>query len=195
MSNNTLVVNDFEQAVDILEQLQKAISPDLESMNLPANEENSEESSEENTASEENTEGTIDTSHGGLPLLLRWPKGKKLKISKTLQSQDMQLAVTKKREWFDMSGNLQVDNEQVIELRRLLELLKTSNGRYVKLDDDQILALSENLHNQLQLLSQSLDDGEFHPLASLQVEEAVSGMRMKTIHGTRKLKRCMSQTK
>lgn len=115
-------------------------------------------------------------------LVLRWPKGKKLSLTSTFDSAHLQLAVSKKSEWFDMSGSLQVNNEQVIELRKLLELVSTSNGRFIQLDNEQILALSEELRHKLDQINQVTDDGKFHPLASLQVEQATTGMRMKTIH-------------
>lgn len=115
-------------------------------------------------------------------LLLRWPKGKKISLTKKLDSEHLQLAVSKKSEWFDITGNLQVNNEQVIELRKLLELVRTSNGRFIELGADQILALSDDLRHKLEQINQLTDDGKFHPLASLQMEEATTGMRMKTIH-------------
>ena len=115
-------------------------------------------------------------------LVLRWPKGKKVTLSKTLDSEHLQLAVSQKNEWFDITGDLQIDNEQVIELRKLLELVQTSHGRFIELGEEQILALSDDLRHKLELINQVTDDGKFHPLASLQMEEATTGMRMKTIH-------------
>jgi SNF2 family DNA or RNA helicase len=115
-------------------------------------------------------------------LILRWPKGKKISLTKKLDSAHLQLSVAKKNEWFDITGDLQVDNEQVIDLRKLLELVKTSNGRFIELGASQILALSDDLRHKLEQINQVTDDGKFHPLASLQIEEATSGMRMKTIH-------------
>jgi superfamily II DNA or RNA helicase len=115
-------------------------------------------------------------------LVLRWPKGKKISLTEKLDSQHLQLSFSKKSEWFDISGDLQVNNEQVIELRKLLELVKTSNGRFIELGADQILVLSDELRHKLDLMNQVTDNGKFHPLASLQIEQATSGMRMKTIH-------------
>jgi SNF2 family DNA or RNA helicase len=122
------------------------------------------------------------TALANFDLLLRWPKGKKISLSKKLESQHLQLALNKKSEWFDISGELQVDNEQVIELRRLLSLIGTSNGRYIELDANKILVLSEDLRQKLAAIDHVTTDGQFHPLASLQIEEATAGMRMKTIH-------------
>jgi len=115
-------------------------------------------------------------------LQLRWPKGKKISLSKKLDSSHLQLSMAKKSEWFDISGDLQVSNEMVIDLRKLLELVKTSNGRFIELDSQQVLALSSDLRQKLEQINQLTDNGKFHPLASLQMEEATAGMRMKTIH-------------
>jgi SNF2 family DNA or RNA helicase len=115
-------------------------------------------------------------------LILRWPKGKKISLGKTFDSKHLQLSLTKNSEWFDITGELQVNNEQVLELRKLLELVKTSHGRFIELGSDQILALSDDLRLKLEQINQVTDDGKFHPLASFQVEEATAGMRMKTIH-------------
>ncbi|WP_068374839.1 DEAD/DEAH box helicase, partial [Paraglaciecola hydrolytica] len=124
----------------------------------------------------------IAISQAAFALVLRWPKGKKITLTKKLDSQHLQLAFSQKNEWFDISGELQIDNEQVLELRKLLELVRTSNGRFIELGAEQILTLSDDLRHKLELINQVTDDGKFHPLASLQMEEATSGMRMKTLH-------------
>lgn len=128
----------------------------------------------------EQLEGAI--AHQSLPLILRWPRGKTIRLSRPLESQHLQLALSKTNEWFDIGGKLQIDDEHVIELRKLLELVKTSHGRFIELGSEQILALSEDLRHKLEQINQVTDDGQFHPLASLKIEEATSGMRMKTLH-------------
>ena len=124
----------------------------------------------------------LASSSNAFALMLRWPKGKKISLSKTLDSAHLQLGVSKQSEWFDITGDLQVSNELVIDLRKLLELVKTSNGRFIELEAQQILALSDDLRKKLEHINHVTDDGKFHPLASLQIEEATAGMRMKTIH-------------
>lgn len=128
----------------------------------------------------EQLEATSDA--GTMDLLLRWPKGKTLKLSQILKAENLLLSVGKGKEWFDITGELQFDNEQVLELRKLLELMSGSSGRFIQLDKDQILVLSNELHEKLEQINQVTDDGKFPPLASLQVEEATTGMRMKTLH-------------
>lgn len=127
-------------------------------------------------------------------LLLRWPAGKRLNLSKPIGQDQMQLAMTKSNEWFDMTGQLQVDDEQVIDLRALLTLMSTSNGRYVTLDDDKVLVLTEQLKERLTLLAHALQGERFHRTAALQVEHAISGMRMKTIDAWDQQTRLMHQS-
>ncbi|KMT64381.1 DEAD/DEAH box helicase [Catenovulum maritimum] len=114
---------------------------------------------------------------------LRWPKGKKIKLSKKLEAQHLQLAINKKNEWFDFTGELQVDDEEVIEIKRLLELVATNHTRFIKMDSGKILALSQDLRKKLEQLQNISEDGKFHPLASFVAEEATSGMRLKPLHG------------
>lgn len=120
--------------------------------------------------------------NGEIDLVLRWPKGKKLKLSKTLKSEDLLLSIGKNKEWFDITGELQIDSEEVLELRKLLALMTTTSGRFIELDAQQILVLSQELRQKLDQINNVADEGKFHPLASLQMEEATSGMRMKTLH-------------
>ena len=130
----------------------------------------------------EQLERLIRMEPAPIALRLRWPKGKKIQLSKTLKSEHLSLAIGKKNEWFDISGNLAVDEQQVLELRTLLDLIKSASGRFIQLDSGQVLALSEDLRKRLDLINQNTDDGKFHPLASMQVAEATTGMRMKTLH-------------
>ena len=129
----------------------------------------------------EQLELTCTDPNSPLAIKLRWPKGKKFHLSKPLQSQHMQLAMTKKNQWFNLNGSLQVNDEKVIELKALLALIDNQQGRFIALDNQQILALSDELKQRLVSLNQATDQGQFHPLASLQVQEAITPMRMKTL--------------
>ena len=130
----------------------------------------------------EQLERVVNKNPMPFALRLRWPKGKKINLSKTLDGQHLSLAVNKKSEWFDLSGELAVDENEVIELRKLLELVSAASGRFVQLSADQILVLSQDLREKLDQLNHATEGGKFHQLASIQVAEATTGMRMKTNH-------------
>ena len=123
---------------------------------------------------------------GSMDLLLRWPKGKTLKLSQQMKAENLLLSMGQSKEWFDIAGELQFDNEQVLELRKLLELMSGTSGRFIQLDQQQILVLSSELRQKLDQINQITDEGKFPPLASLQMEEATTGMRMKTLHAWKK---------
>lgn len=125
---------------------------------------------------------------------LRWPKGKKINLTKPLERQHLALAVGKPSEWFDITGELAVNEDEVIELRKLLDLISAASGRFVPLDSGQILALSQDLKERLDLINQATDGGKFHPLASSLIEEATTGMRMKTIHAWKKQAKSMHES-
>ncbi|WP_199915630.1 DEAD/DEAH box helicase [Saccharobesus litoralis] len=128
-----------------------------------------------------------------IALKLRWPKGKKFSLSKPLESQHLQLKVGKSTEWFDLSGELQISEEQVIDFRQLLKLVASSNGRFIQLDESQIIALSDDLRAKLEQLNHATDEGRFHQLASGQILEATQGMRLKPLHSWEKQTQKMHQ--
>jgi len=117
-----------------------------------------------------------------LPLLLRWPKGKTLSLSPELQTQHLQLAMYRQNEWFNLQGELQLDDDKVIAVKHLLQLAEQSSSRFIKLESDQVLCLSEQLKARLDTINMASENGQFHPLAGKVINEAMSGMRMKTLH-------------
>ncbi|KZN36963.1 hypothetical protein N480_17010 [Pseudoalteromonas luteoviolacea S2607] len=117
-----------------------------------------------------------------LAFKLRWPKGQKIQLTQSLQAHHLQLAIAKKNQWFDINGELKINDKQVIELKELLKLVEQSHGRFIELDSQQVVALSQSLHDKLIKLNQGTEQGKFHPLASPLVKEAATGMRMKTLH-------------
>ncbi|TQF71561.1 DEAD/DEAH box helicase [Pseudoalteromonas luteoviolacea] len=132
-------------------------------------------------------------SESPLAFKLRWPKGKKIQLTKPLESHHLQLAISKKNQWFDINGELQINDQQVIDLKELLRLVEQSHGRFIELDSQQVVALSHSLHKRLTQLNQGTENGKFHPLASPLVNEAVTGMRMKTLHAWEHQSQLMQQ--
>ncbi len=128
-----------------------------------------------------------------LSVVLLWPKGIKFKLSKQLGMGHMQLAMTKQKEWFSLEGQLEISEDRVIELKELLNLISRSNSRFVRLDDDEILTLTDELRQRLQALDQVSELGKFHLLASPVVEEATQGMRLKTLHAWQEQKELLAE--
>jgi len=62
--------------------------------------------------------------------LLEWPKGKKIQISRELGLSQAQFSVRKEKDWFSVEGNLQIDEQEVLDMQRLMNLLNSSPGRF-----------------------------------------------------------------
>jgi superfamily II DNA or RNA helicase len=108
-----------------------------------------------------------------------WPQGKKLTLTSEIGSSQMQVRIRKQRDWFELNGELQIDEGQVVEMDKLLQLLQQTPGRFQRLDDGRILTLSRQLRRQLDILHAIGDQGKVHPLATAMVEEVTEGMVVK----------------
>jgi SNF2 family DNA or RNA helicase len=81
--------------------------------------------------------------------VVEWPEGERLKIRKKITFSDIKLKVKSKINWFELEGEIKVDENTVISISRLLELVRTGHGRFVELNSGEFLALSEQLRRQL----------------------------------------------
>ncbi len=112
--------------------------------------------------------------------VLEWPKGKKIQLSREAGLAQVQFSVRKEKDWFSVEGSVQIDGEQVLDMQRLMNLLSTSSGRFLKLEDGQIIALTSELRQRLDDLSGlgevQKDKVRFHPLAALALDEITNGM-------------------
>ncbi|MDC9720993.1 MAG: DEAD/DEAH box helicase [Gammaproteobacteria bacterium] len=115
----------------------------------------------------------------GDELILSWPKGQSMRLTKTLESKNMSLSVGgQQQDWFALEGTLDLGNGQVLELENLLKLVSHGDGRFVRLDEGQVLSLSVQLHKQLQTLAGLSSAQGLHPLVAVQFEEFTRDMAL-----------------
>jgi len=104
-------------------------------------------------------EAEIDDMEGCLDLLLElqayagpvsveWPEGQKLRVS-PLTPDKLRLRVKQDRDWFSVDGSVAVDEDQVLDMRFLLDRLGRAQGRFVPLDDGRFVALTRQMQAQL----------------------------------------------
>ncbi|TAK44880.1 MAG: DEAD/DEAH box helicase [Saprospiraceae bacterium] len=103
-------------------------------------------------------------------IILEHPKGEKLRISGQVGFGGISLGVKKERNWFEVSGQVQVNENLVMDFRQLLELTQKSQGNFVEIGDGQFLALTAGLRQKLDemnaLFSKNQKELRFHPLAA-----------------------------
>jgi len=85
-------------------------------------------------------------------LVLEWPEGRALRVGKARQGSDLSLRVGSQRDWFGAEGGLSLQDGSVIALGAVLKALASSQGRYLRLDAQRVVALSDELRRRLNVL-------------------------------------------
>jgi len=82
------------------------------------------------------------------PVSVEWPEGRTLRVS-AVTPDKLRLRVGQDRDWFSVDGTIAVDEDQVLDMRFLLDRLARAQGRFVPLDDGRFVALTRQMQAQL----------------------------------------------
>ena len=106
-----------------------------------------------------------------------WPEGEALKVSRTIGAQKLSIKLTQKRDWFEVSGKIEVDEGLIVDMQEVLARLDRARGRFVPLDGGRFIALTEDLQRQLRRLEGVSEEAaggrRLHGLASMAVDDLV----------------------
>lgn len=124
-------------------------------------------------------------------VVIEWPEGEKLTITQKVGYRNLNLKIrTNAQEWFSLSGQLTLDQGQVIELKELLAKIDKGAGRFVEINDGQFIALTQEFRKRLEELGRFADgDGDegnellFHPLAAMQLEKLTTQVKTESDQG------------
>ncbi|MDG4549037.1 MAG: DEAD/DEAH box helicase [Candidatus Contendobacter sp.] len=118
-------------------------------------------------------EALLELQALGDQAVLEWPEGEKFKVSRPASLNQLRLSIKRHRDWFDLDGELRLD-EQVFNMRQLLELLERAPGRFLPLGNGQFLALTDEFRRRLEELrgfgELSAKGVRFHPLTAQMLE-------------------------
>jgi superfamily II DNA or RNA helicase len=107
--------------------------------------------------------------------VVEWPEGETLRVTPQVGLDQFQMKIQQQRDWFAASGELQVDNNLVLDMQRLMSLLEQTPSRFIPLENGQFLALTQAFRKRLdELRAFSEQQGKgvrFHPLAALAMED------------------------
>ena len=108
-------------------------------------------------------------------VVVAWPEGESFRVVKKVETKAVKLSIKREKDWFAASGEVEIDENKVMDLRTLLESLRAGEGRFVALGNNQFMALSHELHRRLMELSSFSDpsgDGvKVNALASFALED------------------------
>lgn len=103
-------------------------------------------------------------------ILLEWPKGEKFKVSKVAGFDQFAMRIRGENNWFEVEGELRVDENRVLTLQELLAL-SASGNRFVEIGPGQFIALTNEFRRRLRQIDglMSARKGgalQLHPLAA-----------------------------
>ena len=87
-------------------------------------------------------------SRHGADIVSEWPKGKPVRV-RSVGDGAVKLRASSKGEWLELEGELDLDGGEVLRLRQLLDLARSSRSRFIALGEGDFLALSDTLRQQL----------------------------------------------
>jgi len=82
-------------------------------------------------------------------LQLIWPEGERFRLKGSRSLQNLRLTIKKQGEWFVAGGEISLDDGRVLALRELLQMAESTRGRFLKLGDNDYLALTESFRQRL----------------------------------------------
>jgi len=88
---------------------------------------------------------------------VEWPQGARMRVVRPMITPDkLRLKIRSAGQWFEMEGDITIGDKEKLKMARLLELLRTSEGNFIRLGDDEFVALSDQLRRQLQAIDKML---------------------------------------
>lgn len=83
---------------------------------------------------------------------IEWPEGESMRLA-IAQPGSWNVSLKKKTGWFDIEGDVQIDDDTVMNIAELLDMVSESRSRFVRLADNQYLAMTDSLRKQLQRIA------------------------------------------
>lgn len=85
--------------------------------------------------------------------ILEWPEGKKIKVYHA-QLSSSGIGIKSGEGWFEVEGEIKLKDAESIKIQEILSLISKGNvtGNYIRLDDENYLALTDTLRKQMKRL-------------------------------------------
>ncbi|MFP7753565.1 DEAD/DEAH box helicase [Thermodesulfobacteriota bacterium B35] len=127
-------------------------------------------------------------------VVLEWPEGEKLAVRRQAGINQLNLNIrTSQQDWFALTGHLEIDQDEVIELKTLLDRISESRSRFIPMGDGHFLALTQEFRNRLEELilfgekQQGEENGiRIHPLAAIALDDLTRQARTEADDGWRR---------
>jgi superfamily II DNA or RNA helicase len=113
-------------------------------------------------------------------VIVEWPEGEKLRVTSEVGFEQFHMKIRGKTDWFEVSGGLKVDDGLVLDMKRLFELINTTNKRFIPLEDGRFLALTKEFRKRLEELDTYAEkkgkELRLHSLAAMTVSDLIESI-------------------
>jgi superfamily II DNA or RNA helicase len=110
--------------------------------------------------------------------VVEWPEGERFRMKKSASFANLKLRVKRKGQWFELEGELTIDESMILSLKELLDLNRKSKGRFLELKNGEFLSLTEDLKKQVDELEAYVTNDKkgilINRFASHALEEIIS---------------------
>jgi len=86
-------------------------------------------------------------------VVVEWPEGERMKVQYTATFENLKIHVNSGIDWFELDGELKLNEGLVISIGQLLQMVQTAHGRFIELSEGEFLALSGQFVRRLAELS------------------------------------------
>ena len=88
---------------------------------------------------------------------VEWPQGTRMRVVRPMITPDkLRLKISSAGQWFEVEGDITIGDKEKLKMAELLERLRESEGNFIRLSDDEYVALSEQLRRQLEAIDKML---------------------------------------
>ncbi|HYA41970.1 MAG TPA: DEAD/DEAH box helicase [Syntrophobacteraceae bacterium] len=113
-------------------------------------------------------------------VVVEWPEGEKLRVTREIPIDRLRMNIRGKTDWFEINGELAVDGNLVLDMKRLLDLIGTTPTRFIPLEEGRFLALTREFRKRLEELDAYAEkkgkEVRLHPLAALAVGDLLKAI-------------------
>ncbi|MEI8396450.1 MAG: DEAD/DEAH box helicase [Rhodospirillaceae bacterium] len=92
------------------------------------------------------------------PPVIEWPEGRRLAVHPEVSAGSLALKVGGARDWFQINGEVRIDEELVLDMQDLLKRLDKAKGRFIPLADGSFITLTRKFQKQLERLGGVAED-------------------------------------
>lgn len=82
-------------------------------------------------------------------IVVEWPEGERYKMKGSIDFAQLNLLVKSRGDWFELEGEVKIDEETVLSLKELLEKSARGHKQFIELRPGEFVAMSSRLKKQL----------------------------------------------